>query len=130
MPTRKNTDTAPHGRLVAILAGACLLALLIAWWCWPAKPALGSDREVVATTDALFTALTSQNEDRLAECERRFHALRETGHLPTDAAEYLAKIVGQARAGRWDAAARKLYAFIRSQSPRATVSAGTTAAHG
>lgn len=126
MASPKKKD-APHYRGAAIIvAGLIVLAFLLAWSWWPVKPSLGNDRDVVATTDALFTALTSHNHDRLNECERRLLALRESGQLPSGAAAYLEKIVGQARAGSWDSAARKLYALIRSQSHQARVNRVTT----
>jgi len=57
-----------------VVAAGCAAVLL--WALWP-PPQIGSDPEVFSTVDALFTAITSKNEHRLADCEQRLGRYRE-----------------------------------------------------
>jgi hypothetical protein len=109
-------EGAPDHRL--LLAACSLLALALAgWWIWNRlpPPQIGEDEDVFKTVDALFTAVTSRDEDRLADCEERLHASREEGRLADSPAHYLDGVIDQARAGQWDRAARQLYAFMYGQ---------------
>jgi hypothetical protein len=104
-------------RAVVGAAGAGLAALLVAalvWW-WGRPPQMGADGEAVKAVDALFTAVTARDEQLLGDCERRLHALRDSGRLPADAADYLGGVIAKARAGRWESAAERLYGFMRAQ---------------
>jgi hypothetical protein len=76
---------------------------------------MGADEEAFAAVDALFTAVTARDEKRLGHCERRLGALKDAGKLPGDASDYLAGIIKTARDGRWEAAAGRLYNFMRAQ---------------
>lgn len=78
-------------------------------------PQLGMDEEVFKTVDALFTAITSKNVQRLNDCEQRLKSAREEGKLNSSAAAKLGTIIGAARAGEWEGSARKLYTFILAQ---------------
>ncbi|HEY3965063.1 MAG TPA: hypothetical protein VGM05_10975 [Planctomycetaceae bacterium] len=113
MPS-SNAD--PRRRLVRI---ACALASVAAIWllvrAFQPPPQIGTDAEVFVTVDALFTALTSRDDDRLDACDERLHALRETNRLPAAAANYLDAVIDQARNGQWESAARKLYDFMYRQ---------------
>jgi hypothetical protein len=76
---------------------------------------MGADPEVFKTVDALFTAVTSRDEKRLAECEQRLFALIDAGKVPPAASAYLGQVIGTARAGRWESATQTLYDFMRAQ---------------
>ena len=76
---------------------------------------MGPDEDVFKTVDALFTAVTARDEKLLARSEQRLRASREAGKLPADASDYLDGIVQTARAGRWEAAAERLYGFMKAQ---------------
>jgi hypothetical protein len=78
-------------------------------------PQMGADEEVFAAVDALFTAVTARDDTLLAQCEQRLGALRDAGKLPPDAWAYLDGVSQKARAGRWEAAAEKLYDFMSRQ---------------
>lgn len=98
----------------ATIAGALALgACWFAWWRIPSQ--MGSDGEVFAAVDALFTAVTARDANLLGQCEERLQALRQNGKLPANAASYLGGIVAQARAGRWEPAAQSLYDFMLRQ---------------
>lgn len=78
-------------------------------------PQMGADEGVFRTVDALFTAVTARDERQLGDCERRLRGYREEGRLPEGAAEYLDGVIGQARGGDWEAAAKELYEFMSAQ---------------
>src|SRR5262249_56101374 len=107
---------------VAVGAGvvgpAALLVCWLAWWTRP--PQMGADEEVFKTVDALFTAVTARDEKLLGECEGRLTVLKDAGKLPTDAAAYLDGVIAKAHDGRWEAAAEKLYTFMKAQRREST----------
>jgi hypothetical protein len=105
------------GRPLAI-GLCCLLTLagiaLFVHWYWP-QPQLDADDEVFKTVDALFTALTSQDADRLEDCEQRLDGYRDDDRLPPAAAKVLDTVIQQAHAGDWEPAAHRLYDFMLAQ---------------
>lgn len=78
-------------------------------------PQMGADEGVFRTVDALFTAVTARDERQLGECDQRLRGYREAGKLPEGAADYLDGVIGQARDGDWEAAAKRLYEFMSAQ---------------
>src|SRR5207302_9977325 len=78
-------------------------------------PQVGTDEEVFATVDALFTALTSRDDSRLDDCDERLLAFREADELPAKAADHLDAVIQQARSGQWEPAAKRLYDFMYRQ---------------
>jgi len=91
------------------LAGFLLFAYL------NRPPQMGTSEEAFKTVDALYTAVRSRDENRLTESERRLRGHRETGKLPTAAADALDAIIRTARAGSWESATERLYDFMRAQ---------------
>lgn len=110
----KDSTSGRRPLVAAGVAGAALLVGLLYWW-WSRPPQLGTDEETSRTVDALFTAVTARDEKRVTDCEQRLHALRDAGRLPDDASDYLDGIIHKARAGEWEPAAKRLYAFVRQQ---------------
>jgi hypothetical protein len=98
--------------VLGLLAVGAVVLLLVSL---RRPPQMGADEAVFNTVDALFTAVTARDEKRLGQCEQRLRALKDAGKLPGDASDYLDRIVQQARAGRWQPAAERLYDFIRVQ---------------
>src|SRR5262245_24434830 len=78
-------------------------------------PQVGSDDESFRTLDALYTAVTSRNLDRLSATEARLKGLREQNRLPAPAADRIDAIISQARSGEWLPAAKELHAFVSAQ---------------
>jgi hypothetical protein len=111
------TDRSSSTRRAVVAAALVgLAALLVCWLVWRTRPPqMGADEEAFATVDALFTAVTARDEKRLGHCERRLGALKEAGKLPGDASDFLDDIIKTARDGRWEAAAGRLYSFMRAQ---------------
>lgn len=97
------------GSIAVIVAGTVI------WWSNRAPPQMKYDGEVFNTVDALFTAITSRNADRLAACNERLDRYQAEGRLTGAAATALDDIVRQAERGEWDAAGRRLYALILGQ---------------
>src|SRR5262245_37612121 len=109
-------ESSARTRVVMAAGIAGLAIVLVAWLAWPSKPPqMGADEEVFTAVDALFTAVTAQDEKLLNQCEQRLHTLRDAGKLPDDAADYLDGIIEKARAGRWQSAAERLYTFMKAQ---------------
>jgi hypothetical protein len=95
---------------VAGLAGAVVLYVRLS-----RPPQMGADEEVFRTVDALYTAVRGRDAARLEQCAARLEEHRRAGKLPKDAAAHLDGIVRRARAGRWQAASERLYAFMLAQ---------------
>src|SRR5215467_10557892 len=102
---------------VAVAAGVVGLVVLVAGWFvwWGRPPQMGTDEEAFKAVDALFTAVTARDEQLLGRCAQRLRACTDAGRLPADASDYLDGVIGTARSGRWEAAAERLYDFMRAQ---------------
>ncbi len=100
-------------QIVCALAAVAAVAFLVQ--ALRAPPQIGTDEEVFAAVDALFTALTSRDDSRVDGCEQRLLALREAHQLPAKAADYLDSVIEQARSGQWEPAAKRLYDFMYRQ---------------
>ena len=99
----------------AVLGGAVLLAAAAVLLSLRSPPQMGPDAEVFETVDALYTAVRNRDDARLSQCEKRLADHRVAGKLPKPAADRLAAIVVQARAGDWQPAAERLYDFMLAQ---------------
>jgi hypothetical protein len=99
--------------LIAAIVGLALVLLLYIYLARP--PQLGNEEEVFQAVDALFTAMTAQDEKLLTQCEQRLRLHRETGKLPPGPAAYLDGLISRARSGNWQSAAHGLYAFMLAQ---------------
>lgn len=111
------TDGGRRGRVagwvLVALAVAALAAVAANWWSRPAQ--MGADDRVFATVDALYTAVRVRDEKQVGACEARLHAYRDEGALPAAAAADLDRVIADARGGRWQPAAERLYAFMSAQ---------------
>jgi hypothetical protein len=111
-----SSDADTRRRLVLIVCGVAVVAVVVFLvQAFKAPPQIGTDEEVFATVDALFTALTSRDDNRLDHCEDRLLALREANQLPEKAADHLDAVIEQARSGQWEPAAKRLYEFMYRQ---------------
>lgn len=108
-------------RKLLLGVGCAVIVLFVGWKMWSRvpPPQLKADEEVFTTVDALFTALTSRDSKRLDDCERRLKGYHDQGRTSDKVAATLDGIVKQARDGKWDPAARKLYDFMLGQRGQA-----------
>lgn len=119
MPSNEPTDesiTNLRQKLVAIVAVAGLLVLAVYLYnVFNRPPQMGASEEAFTTVDALFTAVTARDENKLNDCEKRLKRLEESGQLPTSAWKSLDSLIRKAHAGNWQSAAESLYAFMLAQ---------------
>jgi hypothetical protein len=101
--------------MLILCALTAVVAVVVLFQNLRSPPQIGTDEEVFATVDALFTALTSRDDNRLDDCEERLLAYREADQMPAHAADYLDAVIEQARSGQWEPAARRLYDFMFGQ---------------
>jgi hypothetical protein len=99
-----------------VIAGILAIAVVVrGWYALRSQPQLPASDEVFKTVDALFTAITAHDQDRLTRCEQRLDAFKSAGEIPPAAAKQLTGVIATARSGQWDTAARRLYDFIQGQ---------------
>jgi hypothetical protein len=99
-----------------ILGGClCLLATLAFVWWWNRPPQMGNDSAVMDTVDALFTAVSSRDSKRLAECEKRLATHKSEGRITPEAARWLEAEIDRARTGAWKTASQRVYDFGLAQ---------------
>jgi hypothetical protein len=107
----------PLRRPVVIVLGSLLLicGLWAGWMRLPPPQLRLDDEQVVKTVDALFTALTTRDSGRVAQCEQRLQTYHAQGRISKGVTASLDKIIQQARDGDWEPASRSLYHFIERQ---------------
>jgi hypothetical protein len=105
--------TVKRAAVAAAGAGLLLFGIWFAWWGRP--PQIGGDKESGKVVDAIYTAVTSRNATRLAQCEEQLHALRDEGKMPRPAADFLDGLIRTAQGGNWKGATHKLFDFMRAQ---------------
>jgi hypothetical protein len=98
--------------IVAGVAGLLLLGLCYVRWGRP--PQIGN-KEALKVVEALFTAFSSRDKTRLAECEKQLHSLRDAGKLPPPAASRLDVLISVARGGNWRKAVHELFDLMKAQ---------------
>jgi hypothetical protein len=103
-------------KIAAVAAAVGGLLLLGVWFAWGSRfPQIGEDKESHKLVEALYTAVSSRNPTRLAQCEKQLHSLRDDGKLPRRAADHLDGLIKMARGGAWQRATHKLFDFMRAQ---------------
>jgi hypothetical protein len=110
-----NNNGSTNPRAVLVDTGVLVLLLWLCIWWWTRLPQIGTDAEVTRTVDALFTAVTARDLKLLRQSEQRLHAYHDAGKLPADATTYLDGVITMARESHWEAAAERLYHFVRAQ---------------
>ena len=81
-------------------------------------PQLGPDEATFNSVDALYTAVTARRTDLLTNCETRLRERHDAGKLPDAAWTELSSIIATSREGKWEAAAERLYDFMKRQEMR------------
>ncbi len=78
-------------------------------------PQVLGNEEVYTSLDALWTAVTSRNLDRVQEVTNELIRLRDEGGLSKEGWGAIEPILQQAFAEKWEPAARSLKKFIGAQ---------------
>jgi hypothetical protein len=106
----------PRTKLTLSILSLLLLALAARLlFGYRSQPQLAASPEVFQTVDALFTAVTAHDNQRLADCQQRLAKYKDRGSLPAAAAQRLDGIISLAQSGDWTTAARRLYDFMQAQ---------------
>src|SRR5262245_3565185 len=107
-----------HSRNKIVLAVLGVLVVVGAARIWlgrGSQPQLPPSEEVFKSVDALFTAVTARDEQRLAQCQQRLNDYKQQGLIPAASSKRLERAIERARAGEWESAARGLYEFMQGQ---------------
>lgn len=115
---RADEEDAPsRRRLYRLLGVAGLLAvpLLVVWWpgCRQYPPA--SSRESLSLMKLLYAACNTRDEKRLADVEKGVERLTREGKMTPEERAGFDKIVGMARAGKWEDAEKAALKYARDQ---------------
>jgi hypothetical protein len=106
----------PRTKLSLAILGLLFLALAARlYFGYLSQPQLPASDEVFKTVDALFTAVTAHDNQRLADCQQRLAKYKDHGSLPPAAARRLDRIISLAQSGDWTTAAHRLYDFMQGQ---------------
>jgi len=97
---------------LGILVVACSARV---WLGRGSQPQLPPSEEVFRSVDALFTAVTARDEQRLTQCQQRLNDFKQQGLIPAASSKRLERAIERARAGQWESAARGLYEFMQGQ---------------
>jgi hypothetical protein len=101
--------------VLMLLGGLAVIGVGIVVWGLRPPPQMGPDEAVFRTVDALFTAITARDVQRLNDCAERLRGYHAEGRLPSAAAARLDGVIGTAKSGGWQSAAETLYDFMRGQ---------------
>ena len=119
MPSIKNRQGSEarsfQTRLVIFLAGFVVLLLVWGWMNWTTVPQLEASDKALKTIDALFTAINSHDDKRVASCKNQLELYASNGDLSRQAMVELNKCCEQAVSGSWENAAQRLYRIIEKQ---------------
>ena len=101
--------------LIVFLTGLVVSVLVWGWMTWSSVPKFNANEEALKTIDALFTAINSHDEKRIAACKTQLEKHTQNGKLSSRAMLELTKCCEQATSGSWEDAARRLYRIIEKQ---------------
>ncbi len=104
-----------HKLLYIILTALVVVLSVWGWAAWTSVPKFKANDEALKTIDALFTAINSHDEKRIATCKNQLEKHAQRGNLSPQAMAELAKCCERAMSGSWEDAARRLYRVIEKQ---------------
>src|SRR5438067_40282 len=106
----------PRTKLTLAILGPIIFGMSAClYFAYRAQPQLPASPEVFQTVDALFTAVTAHDSQRLADCQQRLASYKDRGSLPAAAARRLERVISLAQSGDWTTAAHRLYDFMQAQ---------------
>ncbi|WP_240911528.1 hypothetical protein [Paludisphaera soli] len=90
-----------------------LLASLALAGCGPTQ--MGPDPEAFKGVDALYTAISLREPDRVDACLAMLRSLQQDGRLEEAAFDELVAMSGEAKGGDWESVQTRLARFMRGQ---------------
>ncbi len=106
--------TVPRRAAGGLFTGLLVVTLALCPGCGR-PPQVVHDEECFQAVDALWTAVTSKRSDLVEQTATELDRLQSEGSLSEAGHESLQRIIEQARATEWQAAAEKLKAFMLGQ---------------
>jgi hypothetical protein len=100
---------------LAVLGTFLVVGAARLWLGLHSQPQLPPSEEIFKSVDALFTAVTSRDQQRLAACATRLNIYKQQGLIPAASSKRLEQAIRMARIGEWESAARRLYDFMQGQ---------------
>lgn len=100
------------------LASLGLVALLLLWlWFRPGCRSFPppSSPEALKLVQQLYTACNTRSPERLAQVEQQLDELLREGKISREEHRAASRIIDQANAGNWDAAAQRSLRFAQDQ---------------
>ena len=118
MSSKQSLNQADSSGALRWVAGFGAVALVVGvgiWWAGGKKFPPVSSEESLHLMRALYTACSSQNDQRLAVVERKVVEAADAGQMSAEERAAFEEIVGYARAEDWERAAGESYRFARDQ---------------
>src|SRR5437763_15337949 len=110
----------PRTKLTLAILGLIIFGMSARlYFAYRAQPQLPASDDVFQTVDALFTAVTAHDSQRLADCQQRLASYKDRGSLPAAAAHRLDRIITLAQSGDCTTAAHRLYDFMQAHQRKA-----------
>ena len=119
MATNRDADAdAPdRRRLLWMLGigGALLVPLAVVWWPGCRQYPAVSSRESLALMRLVYSACNTKDPARLAQAERRLAELDRQGKVTPEEKAGFDRIIGTAKAGKWEDAEKASFKFAQDQ---------------
>lgn len=77
---------------------------------------MGADPAVFKAVDALYTAVSLREPDKVDHCVTNLATLRDSGTLDRGPFDALDRIASEAKSGSWESAQTRLARFMRGQT--------------
>jgi hypothetical protein len=116
--TSRDEDDAPDRRRLFWLSGAAgvlLIPLLVIWWPGCRQYPAVSSRESLELMKLLNTACNTRDPKRLAGVEKGVEKLTREGKMPPEERAGFDRIIGMAKAGKWEEAEQAAFRFAQDQ---------------
>ncbi|MBX9627632.1 MAG: hypothetical protein K2X82_27775 [Gemmataceae bacterium] len=92
-----------------------LIPLLVVWWPGCRQYPAVSSRESLSLMQLLYTACNTRDEKRLADAEKGVEKLTREGKMTAEERAGFDRIIGMARAGKWEDAEQAAFKFTQDQ---------------
>jgi hypothetical protein len=100
-------------RVIGTSTALALLSALALAGCGPTQ--IGPDPQAFKAVDALYTAISLREPDRVDACLAELRSLHQDGRLDEAAFDELVAMSGEAKGGAWESVQSRLASFMRGQ---------------